>query len=248
MSDLSPASDPLETGPARLQAAAGAFVERLARMPGAHALAVPDFAGEARRAGQLRRAVDWRNRVWQADGIRRAHVEYFAIEDQIAVLHVCVFPALDRGAPVFGFDVISGNRKATGAFLDLSPTVPEAEPAIARWGTRARSLAPGFGILRTLPEWGTIFSEGVIAVRPHDGAAIDAAAAFALESLEACLGCVTDCDTGAMRAAQNRYIAGQRANPHTHRMLAGCVGDDLAEAFIRDVLFPQPDGREPPSA
>ena len=38
------------------------------------------------------------------------------------MMHVCVFPHIDSDAPIFGFDVIAGPNKMTGAFCDLSAT------------------------------------------------------------------------------------------------------------------------------
>ena len=43
-----------------------------------------------------------------------------------------------------------------------------------------------------------------------------------------------------MADAQQHYVAGQRRNDHTFRMLANSVGPALARDFIDNWLFPPP--------
>ena len=109
--------------------AAGSDVERVQ---------VPDFLIRARCEGTLSKPVVWTNDVFTGPDFRWAHVEFFSIPDQIGVIHVCVFPRMDRPAPIFGFDIIAGRRKATGAFLDLSPTTPVRRTDHRRLGRQDR--------------------------------------------------------------------------------------------------------------
>jgi hypothetical protein len=187
----------------------------------------------------------WRNWLFALPGVRRAHVELFAVAGQMSVLHVCLMPALTHAEPIFGLDLIGGRAVATGVFLDLSPTLPGDTLAEAR---RILS-APGpgaFGTERPRPDWGTIFSPDFICVRP---ASLDAAAAALdhglavlrayLDGMEAAPARISAIEP--VREAQRAYCLGQRANQHTRRMLAGFVGGAAADAFIETVLFPVPD-------
>jgi phycocyanobilin:ferredoxin oxidoreductase len=221
----------------KLEEAADALATTAASLPGARMLPMPDWRSRAAAEGTLRRPIAWRNTVVRTPALRRLHVEYFAIPGEIAVLHACAFPHLDQALPIYGFDVIAGQDRATGCFLDLSPTVPEADPLIAAWADGLEPHRAALGTQRVLPEWTAIFSPRVIAVRPADAPAFQAGLDLGAATLR-CLLPATRCDPAAMAAAQARYIEGQRRNDRTRRMLAGCIGADLADAFITECLFP----------
>ena len=65
----------------------------------------------------------WVNRTWKNKDIRRAHVDVVDVRDtkKLWMMHVCLFPELTNGGPIYGFDVIAGQNKVTGAFHDFSP-------------------------------------------------------------------------------------------------------------------------------
>ena len=42
--------------------------------------------------------------------------------------HVCLFPELTNGGPIYGFDIIAGKNKVTGAFHDFSPLLQKEHP------------------------------------------------------------------------------------------------------------------------
>ncbi|SFK70884.1 hypothetical protein [Falsiroseomonas stagni] len=224
----------------RLEAAADALAATAAALPGARSLPMEDWLARAVSEGTLRRPIAWRNTVVRTATLRRLHVEYFAIPGEIAVLHACAFPHLDQALPIYGFDVIAGQDRATGCFLDLSPTVQEADPLIAAWADGMEPRRGALGASRILPEWTAIFSPRVVAVRPGDAAAFEAGLALGAETLAQLVAAtpIARCDAATMAAAQARYIEGQRRNDRTRRMLAGCIGVDLADAFIAECLFP----------
>ena len=60
----------------------------------------------------------WINRVWANDSVRRAHIDVVDARDSkgLWMMHVCIFPHLHNDAPIYGFDVIAGKNKMTGAF------------------------------------------------------------------------------------------------------------------------------------
>lgn len=225
----------------RLSEATDRFAALAAAAPGAVGMEVPDWLARARETGALRRPIAWRNTVVTTAGLRRLHVEFFALPGEIAVLHVCAFPHLSAALPIFGFDVIAGREKATGCFLDLSPSVPEAAFVTQAWAAQLATYRAALGEVRELPEWGTIFSSEVLAVRPRDARDFEHCLDFGAESLAALLDTrASAADPAAMRLAQLHYIDGQRRNDRTRRMLAGCIGPALADRFIDDCLFPLP--------
>jgi phycocyanobilin:ferredoxin oxidoreductase len=171
----------------------------------------------------------WQNHIFESEMFRRGHVEIFTT-DKLMVLHVTVFPHLDDPAPIYGFDVISGAEKASGIFLDLSPTV----------GKTAHFCETPAGATRIVPEWGEIFSPHFVAVRPrNDDEFIDLlqAGMTVLENYLPTLRTET-ADVEAVRTAQNRYCAGQRRNEKTMSALVRLIGAERANQFMTTVLFP----------
>jgi len=220
----------------RLDLACWRFAAAALAAPGAEVVPQPDWLAMA----TPRRPIEWRNHVVRTPLWQRLHVEYFALPGEIAVLHLCAFPRPEIALPILGFDVITGRERATGCFLDLSPTVPEAEPCIAAWGAWVAPQRAALGEARVLPEWTAIFSPEVVAVRPEGLEGFEAGVALGEATL---LGCLRDtrqprAEPMAMLAAQARYIAAQRRNDRTRRMLAGCVGPEMADSFIAECLFP----------
>jgi hypothetical protein len=184
--------------------------------------------------------VVWRNLIGQAPAFRRAHLEVLEVPGRLLVLHCCIFPHLDDSSPIFGFDVVAGPARVTGVFLDLSPVLPDAP--VPRLGPLT-----GFAERRARPDWGDIFSEDFLAIRPADAAELTRATLVAGAACEAMLarlvgGHGRGAPVAQVRAGQARYIAGQRRNPHTQRMLAGLVGAGPAARFIEEALFPAPPG------
>jgi phycocyanobilin:ferredoxin oxidoreductase len=214
------------------EAAAG-FSARLSAVPGCKILPPPpvETAGGA---------LQWDNILLTADRFRRAHVETFCAAGRVSVLHVCILPHLDDPGPIFGFDMIAGAARVSGIFLDLSPVVLPDRGLRLRDAVGMAALA-GFTERRERPPWGGIFSEDFLAVRPRDLDEVGRAIGLAHVALEAALTVrPPDGRTSVpeVAAGQDRYLAAQRCNEHTLRMLAGFIGHKPARQFIDDVLFP----------
>jgi hypothetical protein len=64
----------------------------------------------------------WINRVWKTEDCRRCHIDVVDARESkgLWMMHVCIFPNLDNNGPIYGFDVIAGKNKMTGAFHDFS--------------------------------------------------------------------------------------------------------------------------------
>jgi len=184
-------------------------------------------------------ALTWRNWLFSAPWGRRAHVELFSVGQQFAVLHICILPQLDDPSGIFGFDMLAGRQMATGAFLDVSPVVLMPPPPSLN-DLLPPSLRPGCGTPRARPDWGNIFSDQFLAVRPDTADACETvliAARVALQCYLARAPATQPNLRGQIAAGQQAYIDGQRRNPHTERMLARHVGPAAARDFIDQVLF-----------
>jgi phycocyanobilin:ferredoxin oxidoreductase len=232
--------------------AAALFRSRLLAEPGCARLPLPstDLPSTDPPAAEMR----WDNLLLGAPRFRRAHVETLEVPGQLSVLHVCVFPHLDDPSPIFGFDMIAGPARVTGIFLDLSP-VTGRPPVPGLRDVADPAMLTSFAARRVLPEWGDIFSPDLLAVRPADIAEISRAIGLARQALEGVLAALRRSgpareparepiedlagDGGEeIAAGQARYVAGQRRNQHTLRMLAGFIGPVAARRFIDEVLFP----------
>lgn len=171
----------------------------------------------------------WENHRYISEKFRLAHVEIFN-QDRFMVVHTCVFPHAHDPAPIFGFDVIAGENKVTGVFLDLSPTVSEPEPF--------HNLI--FKQQRQRPQWGDIFSQNWIACRPdHEEMLliVDEAQRLLAHYLENVVGKQTG-DPDAVRQGQNNYCHHQRQNEHTFKALKNLIGEEQARKFMDEILFP----------
>jgi phycocyanobilin:ferredoxin oxidoreductase len=210
---------------------AATFRSRLIAEPGGKMLPVPAIEMPPT-------ALQLDNVLFAADTFRRANVEMFSAPGRVYGVHVCVFPHLHDPTPIFGLDIVSGPARVTGIFLDLSP-VTEAPPAPRLRDVADADLFDGFSIYRDLPEWCEIFSPDALAVRPMDFDEVARAIDLAQVALEAALASSRRSSAYVdATAGQARYVAGQRRNEHTFRMLTGFIGAGPARRFIDEVLFP----------
>jgi phycocyanobilin:ferredoxin oxidoreductase len=188
----------------------------------------------------------WINRVWKNDCIRRAHIDVVDARDSkgLWMMHVCIFPVLGNDAPIYGFDVIAGKNKITGAFLDLSPTVHHSHEMMDEYAHTARSFIPKKK--RTLPEWATnIFSKDMVAAgNVNTVEEAEEIVKLALETLNAYL---TDiclysgkADDELVRKQHDWYCHNQQQNPHTPRVMKSLgLAEADVELFCKDILFPK---------
>lgn len=187
----------------------------------------------------------WINRVWRNDDIRRAHIDVVDARDTkgLWMMHVCIFPTLDNPAPIYGFDVIAGKKKMTGAFHDVSASSDPNHPMIQGYAEAVQDFIPSKK--RELPEWAqNIFSDSMLAagnVKTEEEAV--AIINLALDNLRAYFQEVGDYngfgDSTLVTAAQNYYAHNQRQNPHTPAVMKSLgLPEKDVDIFCRDMLFP----------
>ena len=188
----------------------------------------------------------WINRVWANDSVRRAHIDVVDARDtkSLWMMHVCVFPVLNNDGPIYGFDVIAGKNKMTGAFHDFSASATIDHPMIEGYKEAVADFIPSKQ--RELPEWArNIFTDKMLAagnVRTEEEAV--AIIELALNNLRAYFEEISDFngfgDTQLVTAAQNYYCHNQQQNPHTPRTMKSLgLDEDDVDLFCRDMLFPK---------
>jgi phycocyanobilin:ferredoxin oxidoreductase len=188
----------------------------------------------------------WINRTWKNKSIRRAHIDVVDARDTkgLWMMHVTVMPQLHNDAPIFGFDVIAGKNKMTGAFLDFSASSNTEHPMMEGYAESVAEFIPSKK--RELPEWArNIFSPSMLAagnVNTEEEAV--AIINLALDNLRAYFSEVSEFDgfgdIDLVKASQNYYAHNQQQNPHTPRTMKSLgLPEEDVDLFCRDMLFPK---------
>jgi hypothetical protein len=167
----------------------------------------------------------WVNRVWANDHVRRAHIDVVDARESkgLWMMHVCVFPVLNNDGPIYGFDVIAGKNKMTGAFHDFSASSNPDHEMIERYKESVEEFIPSKQ--RQLPEWATnIFTDKMLAAgnvnTEEEAVAIIELAQDNLRAYFDEIGEFTGYgNRDLVTASQNYYCHNQQQNPHTPRTM-----------------------------
>jgi phycocyanobilin:ferredoxin oxidoreductase len=188
----------------------------------------------------------WINRVWANEFVRRAHIDVVDARDTkgLWMMHVCIFPTLDNPAPIYGFDVIAGKNKMTGAFHDFSPSADTDHPMIQGYFESVEHFIPEKQ--RELPEWArNIFTKKMLAagnVKTEEEAT--EIIRIALDNLRAYFNEVGLSKGEGLRdlvaASQDYYCHNQQQNPHTPNVMKSLgLPEEDVDKFCTDMLFPK---------
>ena len=206
-----------------------------------------EFGREVQEPGMERFNQDgWVNRVWTSPDFRRAHVDVVDARESkgLWMMHVCVFPHIGSDAPIYGFDVVAGKNKMTGAFHDFSPTVNSEHEMINVFAEEVSKLS--WKRERELPDWAkAIFTEHMMAAgNVREEHEIRQVTDIAVQTLHYYVNHVGkylgNADDELTIGAQNNYAHFQKQNPHTPSVMKklGLDPDDV-DAFIQQCLFPE---------
>ena len=189
----------------------------------------------------------WLNKVWANPHVRRAHIDVVDVRDSkgLWMMHVCCFPTLTNDAPIYGFDVIAGKNKMTGAFHDFSASSGGEEHPLVDWYQDAvADFIPSKK--RELPEWArNIFSPSMIAAgnvsTEEEATAIcDLAVANLRTWFESVPQYTRNATQELTAGAQNYYCHNQQQNPHTPRTMKSLgLNEADVDEFCADALFPK---------
>lgn len=190
----------------------------------------------------------WPNYVYTSSSFRRAHLDIVDAREtkKLYMMHLCIFPHTNDTSPIYGFDIIAGPNKVTGAFHDFSGKF-YSDHAMMKWfSERVRNLE--WNKTRTLPEWAqNIFSDSMIAAgNIQDSNELDIILNLAKNTLDYYIENVgytrVTFDT---TAAQDYYCYNQRKNQHTPKVMESLgIDPETTEVFIRDCLFPSASSQE----
>ena len=188
---------------------------------------------------------NWTNRTWSNMSIRRAHVDVVDARESkgLWMAHICLFPNTTNGGPIYGFDIIAGKSKVTGAFHDFSPLLQKEHPLTKYFIEENKWFKPSK--VRELPDWAkAIFSPGMIAAgNVQEEREVNQICTLAVSNLNAYIDKIGHFNSDSKKEdvikAQNFYCENQQKNPHTPRVMQtlGLPEEDI-KLFCADNLFP----------
>mgnify|MGYP001411624340 FL=1 len=183
----------------------------------------------------------WDNYLWRSEKFRRAHLDVVDARDtkRLYMMHLTVFTHTDDGSPVFGFDLIAGPKKVTGAFHDFSPIDKNHEMLL---GFKERVSPLTWSKKRELPEWArNIFSEDMVSAGfITDVEELESVIGLVKSNLKYYLSKVGERGDKDFTDAQNKYCFWQKQNPHTPKVMAALgYQDEEVNKFIQECLFPE---------
>ena len=175
----------------------------------------------------------WSNKRYLGDNYRLAHIERYS-DSNLEVLHFTCFPNPTFQHPIFGFDIITTDKKPLAAFMDWSPV------------DNTTSIKTGYKYEKEypLPDWAkVIFSSSPMAIVPNDSE-MSTIAKDVTSNFEIYLKILNDSKEALDRvdyiiAAQNRYCENQQKNQRTYNVLKAKLGEERAKYFITNILFPK---------
>lgn len=185
------------------------------------------------------------NQCYQTPQFRKLHLELARVGNVLDILHCVMFPRPDYALPMFGTDLVGGRGQISAAIADLSPTSGDRTLPMGYQSALQALPASDFSQPRDLPEWGDIFSDFCLFIRPGD----EAEEAQFLQRVEGFLEIhcqqaiatpATPEQHDAILAGQRYYCTKQQQNDKTRRVLEKAFGADWAERYMTTVLFDLP--------
>jgi phycocyanobilin:ferredoxin oxidoreductase len=187
------------------------------------------------------------NRCYQSPQFRKIHLELARVGNMLDILHCVMFPRPEYDIPMFGCDLVGGRGQISAAIADLSPVnldriLPDGYNLQLSKLTTANFSQP-----RDLPEWGNIFSDFCLFIRPsspqeetmflsHVESFLDIHCTQAIASSP-----VAPEKVAQIIAGQHNYCTKQQQNDKTRRVLEKAFGVDWAENYMTTVLFDLPE-------
>lgn len=189
---------------------------------------------------------DWVNLVWTSDNYRRAHLDVVDARQTrgLWMMHCCIFPHINNDGPIFGFDIIAGKNKITGAFHDFSPSVNSEHEMMQYFSDTVGNL--DWKKERELPEWAKqIFSNDMVAAgNIKEISEVMQLKDLAIDTTKYYISTIGNyngyADDLVGIKSQNHYAHFQKQNPHTPKtMIALGLNEEDVKEFVEICLFPE---------
>lgn len=187
------------------------------------------------------------NSCYQTPQFRKMHLELAKVGNSLDILHCVMFPRSNYPLPMFGTDVVVGRGKISAAIVDLSPVTDDRTLSLDYCQALSNLPDAHFTQPRDLPEWGDIFSDFCLFIRPNDRQEEEQFLSRVKQFLE--IHCqqaiatlpVTPPQQEQIFAGQHYYCTKQQQNDKTRRVLEKAFGLEWAERYMTTVLFDLPE-------
>lgn len=184
------------------------------------------------------------NTCYQTFQFRKLHLELASVGDTLDILHCVMFPHPCYDLPIFGVDVVAARGNITAAIVDLSPvardrSLPDSYSSMLNQLPRYNFTQP-----RDLPDWGDIFSDYCLFIRPGNPEEERAFVNQVTQYLS--IHCQLACEAIALinpqerrriLTGQKRYCTQQQKNDKTRRILERAFNKAWAERYLKTMLF-----------
>ena len=185
------------------------------------------------------------NHCYQTPQFRKLHLELAQISNGLDIMHCVMFPSADYDLPIFGVDLVGRREGAiSAAIVDLSPvnsdrSLPEA------YQTCLNELpAVEFSQPRDLPEWGDIFSDFCLFIRPADSEEearflqrVSDFLTLHCQVAKTCQPLTSPREILGVVSGQRNYCTKQQQNDKTRRILEKSFGPEWTERYMSTMLF-----------
>ncbi|MEA5537167.1 phycocyanobilin:ferredoxin oxidoreductase [Crocosphaera sp. XPORK-15E] len=186
------------------------------------------------------------NRCYQTPQFRKMHLELAKVGQGLDILHCVMFPRPEYSLPMFGCDIVAGRGAVSAAIADLSPANPQLSLSDAYRQALSQLPTPNFSDTRDLPEWGDIFSDYCLFIRPNNEVEgtqfINRVGDFL--KIHCQQATVSQAVSAQQRIfnleGQEYYCQKQQQNDKTRRVLEKAFGEEWAHKYMTQVLFDLP--------
>ncbi|MBD2464924.1 phycocyanobilin:ferredoxin oxidoreductase [Oscillatoria sp. FACHB-1407] len=185
------------------------------------------------------------NHCYQTPQFRKLHLELAQVGNGLDILHCVMFPKPEYAIPIFGTDLVGSQRGGiSAAIADLSP-ISRDRTLPHRYHQGLSELPkPHFSQPRALPEWGDIFSEFCLFIRPMNTEEEDQFLNRVRQFLILhCQIATTETpltaqpDIKNVLVGQQNYCTKQQQNDKTRRVLEKSFGTEWTERYMTTMLF-----------
>jgi phycocyanobilin:ferredoxin oxidoreductase len=184
------------------------------------------------------------NHCYQTPQFRKLHLELAQLGNSLDILHCVMFPNLTYALPIFGTDLVGGRAGISAAIADLSPINQDRSLPNAYQAGLANLPLIQFAQPRDLPEWGDIFSDFCLFIRPsnpeEEEAFLHRVQAFLTlhcQTATSTAPLTSDLEIAKVMAGHKYYCTKQQQNDKTRRVLEKSFGTEWAERYMTTMLF-----------